>query len=96
MEWDETLEETAAREVREETGLRVTSLRMINVYSDPARHPRQVVNVAFVAETTGDPVAGDDIQEIKWVPLDEVPDDLAFDHNKIIAEYQALVAAGRL
>jgi len=91
-EWGEKLEDTVAREVLEETGLAVTSCRMINVYSDPARHPQQVVNVAYVVETTGEPIAGDDIEEVKWVSLDEIPDNLAFDHNKIIAEYKASMA----
>lgn len=89
VEWGEQLEETLAREVFEETGLKVISSRMIGVYSDPARHPQQVVNVAFAVETKGEPKAGDDIEEVKWVPLDQIPDNLAFDHAKIIADYKA-------
>jgi ADP-ribose pyrophosphatase YjhB (NUDIX family) len=88
-EWGETLEETVAREVMEEAGLTVTACHLLNVYSDPARDPRQVVAVAYVVETTGEPVAGDDIEEVKWVPLDEVPTELALDHAKIIADYKA-------
>ncbi|HTE58152.1 MAG TPA: NUDIX hydrolase [Verrucomicrobiae bacterium] len=89
VEWGEKLEEALVREVFEETGLKVTSWRIINVYSDPARHPQQAVNVAYVAETQGDPRPGDDIEEVKWVPLDQIPDNLAFDHAKIIADYKA-------
>jgi ADP-ribose pyrophosphatase YjhB (NUDIX family) len=92
-EWGETLEDTVVREVEEETGLTVTSCRLLNVYSDPARHPRQAVVGAYIAETTGEPVPGDDIVDLKWVPLDEVPDELAFDHAKIIADYKALISS---
>lgn len=89
VEWGETVEDTVVREVLEETGLRVTSSRLINIYSDPARHPRQAVSVGYAVETEGEPVAGDDIAEVMWVPLDQIPGDLAFDHARLIADYKA-------
>src|SRR5215203_2202919 len=40
VEVGETLEEAAAREAEEETGLEIEIVRLIGVYSDPDRDPR--------------------------------------------------------
>jgi ADP-ribose pyrophosphatase YjhB (NUDIX family) len=93
VEWDETTEQALARETEEETGLTVTSSKLIGVYSDPKRDPRQAVCVAYAVQTTGEPRPGDDIEAVKWVPLDSLPDDLPFDHARIIADYLKMIAA---
>src|SRR5680860_463761 len=59
----ETVEAGCRREVREETGLEVSDLRLIGVYSDPARDPRgHTVSAAFLARLPAavSPTAGDD------------------------------------
>lgn len=91
VEWDETVEETVKREVAEETGLVVKSLEMIGVYSNPDRHPKQCIDVAFAveglpAEEAEGITAGDDAVEIGWFDVDNLPP-LAFDHEKIIKDY---------
>ena len=81
----ETVEEAAAREAKEETGLDVTVSRMVGVYSDPERDPRgHNVSVAFLAQAEGDPSAASDAAEAAF--LDPSSTDLAFDHEKIIAD----------
>lgn len=81
VDMDETAEEGMAREVMEETGLRVVrsaylfSLPNIYVYSGMEIHTLDMfyrVEVAAEAE----PQAGDDAGEVMWVPLDEVCPDL--------------------
>jgi 8-oxo-dGTP diphosphatase len=89
MNWDESLEDAVRRETFEETGLAVTTCRLLNTYSEPSRHPHQSVAVVYVVETTGEPVAGDDAIDFKWVPLDELTDVLAFDQHLIIADFNA-------
>ena len=84
--WDETVEDAVKREVAEETGLIVKTLEMIGVYSNPARHPKQVIDVAFTVETEGKPKAGDDAIEVGWFDINDLPE-LAFDHEKIIGDY---------
>ena len=50
LEYGETLEECARREVREETGIEISNIRF-NVISDELEHmPKHYVNVMFVAD----------------------------------------------
>jgi len=83
----ETVEAAARREALEETGLEVTLKSLLGVYSDPDRDLRgHTVSVVYVAEARGTPVAGDDAAAVRVVTLDELPL-LAFDHNRILADY---------
>jgi ADP-ribose pyrophosphatase YjhB (NUDIX family) len=86
-EWDETIEETLLRETKEESNLTVTSYKLLGIYSNPGRHPRQGVSIAYVVEVEGEPLAGDDIDEVRWWPLNKLPAELAFDHLQIITDY---------
>lgn len=86
VDWDETVEQAVVREVKEETALEVTNVKLIKVYSDPARHIRQVINLAFLVTTTGEIEAGDDAQDIRLFPIDGLPKHLAFDHKQIILD----------
>lgn len=85
-DWDETLEETVKREVKEEIGVEVVSLKQIGIYSDPKRHPKQSINVPYGAEIQGEIKIGDDAKEFRWFVLKELPE-LAFDHRKVIEDY---------
>ena len=87
MEWDESTEGSVAREVKEETGLKVTSTKFVGVYSSPDRHPKQVINIVYLAEVEeGEPKAGDDAQDVRWFPLNALPEKMAFDHKQNIAD----------
>jgi 8-oxo-dGTP diphosphatase len=81
----ETSLAAAARELAEETGVRVTadSLRPIGVWDAPDRDPRgRYVTVAYAAVVPAGTqiVAGDDARTARWWPLDNLPKRLAFDH----------------
>jgi 8-oxo-dGTP diphosphatase len=84
VEWDETAEAALARELREEAGLRVASARLLGVFSDPGRHERNAIALGYAVEAEGEPRAGDDVGELRWWPLDALPE-LAFDHAAILA-----------
>jgi len=71
--------------VKEETNLKVTQATQFRVYSDPERHPRQTITVAFLVKTTGKPEAGDDAEDIKWFDINTLPE-LASDHKIIISD----------
>jgi 8-oxo-dGTP diphosphatase len=86
VDWNERVEDAIKREVSEEVGLDVKSLNFVGVFSDPKRHPKQCINVAYVAEAEGDIKPGDDAIECKWESIDSLPE-LAFDHKKIIDYY---------
>lgn len=85
----ETTEECGAREVAEETGVKVRIGRLLGVYSDPKRDPRgHTVSVLYEARPIrGVARGGDDAAEARWFTRREVEKlDLAFDHGKIVRE----------
>jgi 8-oxo-dGTP diphosphatase len=89
----ETLDEAAARELAEETGVEGTGpLRQFGAYGDPGRDPRMnVVTIAYVAvrhQVVGIN-AGTDAAEAALVPVADVVDGtvtLAFDHQRIVRD----------
>lgn len=91
----ETLEACAARELHEETGLVSGALHLFGTYSAPGRDPRGwTITAAYLTraeDASGEARAGDDAADCKWFPLDSLPD-LAFDHDRIIAD--AITASG--
>jgi len=89
VEVGETVETAARREAREETGLDVSLKALLGVYSDPARDPRgHTVSVVYVAEAKGEPIGQDDAAAAEAWPVKELPDNLVFDHNQILSDYQ--------
>ena len=89
VDYGETVEEAVRREALEETGLRLTSVTLFGVYSDPARDPRShTVSVVFSALPRGTVQAGDDAADACGFPLDELPADLVFDHRQILEDFR--------
>lgn len=88
MNMDETTEQCAVRELEEETGLRVSSLRQIGTYSKVDRDPRgRTITVAYLALIDA-PVSvkgQDDAAQAQWFPLSALPP-LAFDHAEIMQD----------
>lgn len=87
VQMDETLEEAAARELREETGLRNIDLYQVKAFGAPDRDPRgRTISVAFwgILKDKQQIVAGDDARNAAWFPINQLPA-LAFDHQAIIA-----------
>jgi 8-oxo-dGTP diphosphatase len=94
VEWDESTEQTVEREVKEETGLVVTGTKLVGVYSSPDRHPRQVINLVYLAQVEdGAPRHGDDATDAQWFDLDDLPEQMALDHRQNIADARRLIAA---
>ncbi len=88
VDMGESLEDAARREAKEETNLDVNLYVQLKTYSDPKRDPRfHTVSTVFIATASGMPVAGDDAKNIKIYSMDELPDNLAFDHNLILKDY---------
>jgi len=87
---DESLEDAAARELLEETGVRDVYLEQLYTFGDPGRDPRgRVITVVYFALLSADQAArmvvrgGDDAQDARWWNVDALPD-LAFDHKPIV------------
>jgi 8-oxo-dGTP diphosphatase len=84
---DETLDQAAARELQEETGLTDIYLEQLYTFGEVRRDPRErVVTVAYYAlvNLAGHAVkASTDARSAGWFAVDELPT-LAFDHQKIL------------
>lgn len=89
----ESLDQTAARELAEETGLDPASLYLeqVGVYSAPDRDPRdpRVVTCAYlaIAPDLPLPVAGSDARAARWASVEQARRaGLAFDHDEILGD----------
>lgn len=82
---DESAEQGALRELREETGLETAYIKQFHTFSEPGRDPRErVITIAYYALVKLQDVLGcDDAAEARWWPIDEIPP-LAFDHEEIL------------
>lgn len=87
LRMDETIEECATRELKEETTLDNASVTQFGIYSDVDRDPRgRVITTAFYALVPMASVKGeDDAAEAKWFRVNKVPS-LAFDHDRILRD----------
>jgi ADP-ribose pyrophosphatase YjhB (NUDIX family) len=90
VDYGESLEQAAAREALEETGLRVRLKRQLHAYSDPRRDPRRHnITVVYLAAARGQPTAGDDAGDVRVFSWSALPDQLAFDHAAILEDHRA-------
>ena len=92
VKMEESLEQAAARELEEETGVDAGDVYLEQLYTfgDPGRDPRtRVITVAYFAlvdpsriepRVTGE----EDIRDVRWIPVHDLPKDMAFDHGKIL------------
>jgi 8-oxo-dGTP diphosphatase len=83
----ESLEQGAARELREETGITDVFLEQLYTFGDPGRDPRGwIVSVAYYALVSPDRhvvTATTDARQARWFPVTALPR-LAFDHDEIL------------
>jgi len=97
VDYGESLEDAARREMLEETSLTIGDLQLLGCYSDPARDARSHnISTVYVSTATGTPKAGDDAAGLAVFPLDALPQPLCFDHAKIIADYRQRKEAGTI
>ncbi|HEY8096631.1 MAG TPA: NUDIX domain-containing protein [Methylobacter sp.] len=87
LQMTENLDEAVARELREETGIRLSYLEQLYTFGNMNRDPRgRVITVAYMALVRPDDhevKAGSDARAAKWFPINGLPK-LAFDHREII------------
>lgn len=92
----EVLEEAAVREVLEELGVAVRLTGMVGVYSE--RGAAVVLVVYAGAIVAGEPRPdGHEVSEVRRFPLDRLPDDMAFPHDRrVLADWKQARQTGSL
>jgi len=91
VEYNETLEATAIREAKEETGLDLVNLKQFHAYSAPDRDPRHhTIATVFTARGKGNLCADTDAKNATVFQKENLPESFAFDHKKIIGDFFAL------
>lgn len=99
LDEQETLEEAARRELKEETGLTPKRFMEVSAFSELDRDPRgRTISVAFasvVRPTQTAVKAGDDAADARWFPVTELPL-LAFDHEHIFRKALWMLRIGFL
>lgn len=100
MEWGESCEESAARELMEETALTNVKLELLGVFSKPGRDPRgTIVSVAYLgiidAGTAKHAVGGDDAARSEWFDIDTCPS-LAADHDDMLEAAKKMLREKKL
>ncbi|MBO4598128.1 MAG: NUDIX hydrolase [Bacteroidaceae bacterium] len=92
MDMDETTEQCAIRELKEETGLDIKEVKQIGAYSKVDRDPRgRTISVAYLAviDKPVDVKGLDDAAKAEWFELSALPE-LAFDHADIMRDASKL------
>ena len=93
----ERVERAAVREAQEEVGLDVKLIALLGLYSDPSRDARgHTVTAVYVVEASGAPVAADDAKNCQIFSIDNLPEQLAFDHAEVLAHYKAFRETGQV
>ena len=88
VNYGESVETAARREAKEETSLEVELIEQFYVYSDPSRDPRQhTMSVVFIATASGEPKAADDAKNLALFESWQIPQNLCFDHDRILRDY---------
>ncbi len=95
IEWDETIAECAVRELAEEVGINVTADKaaLLDVFSSPSRDldGRQNVDCCLIVPVSDVELVlnEEEVAEAKWFSVDELPEEIAFDHRQMIIRWMA-------
>lgn len=88
VEMDEDLPDAAHRELKEETGVENVNLKQLHTFGKPGRDPRgrniSIVYAGIIRRDKQKIKGGDDADKAKWFNINNLPDKLAFDHDKVI------------
>jgi len=91
VDWNETLDEAIKREVKEETGLDATTVTFLKHFDSIDRDldGRQNIGHCFVVQATGTLQRQiEEVSELRWFPLEALPEHIAFDHREMIEVYK--------
>jgi UDPglucose 6-dehydrogenase len=89
VEYGETVEDAARREVKEECALSIRLSEIVGVYSNPNRHPwKHVISICYAAKKIRKHTRAIlEEEEAKFFKINNLPKELAFDHANMIKDY---------
>lgn len=96
MEPGELIEETARREILEETGLQISAISLFAIFSGPEQYYRypngdevHIVAIVYISrDVCGDIRLSNEHTEWGWFTLSEIPEDLSPPIRPIIEQYR--------
>jgi len=90
LEANENLEDCASKVLYALTGFTNIHFEQVKAYAAVNRHPlKRVITISFYAlvKPENHPLSlKGNVEEIKWFDLDEIPDNMGFDHGEIIRD----------
>ncbi len=88
VEKGEILKKAILREFWEETGFRTKAIRLVGAYDTPGRDPRgHTVSIVYLMKLTGGRIrTSDETSDVRFFPVNKLPDKIGFDHRKIIRD----------
>jgi len=89
LDWGESLEDAAIREVKEETGMTIENPEVISVHNTKNEHAH-FVTVGMVARSwkgEAQVMEPDEMVEWRWFPLDDLPYPRYFPSFQVIENY---------
>ncbi len=89
FEWGETFAEGAAREVMEETGIKLNSSKVLCVNNEKNEHAHFITIGFFSDDFEGEPqvLEPDEIVEWKWFSFDNLPSKIFFPSISVLECY---------
>jgi len=89
MEWEESPEQTAVRELAEETGLQIELSSLFGIYSGNDDPRTNALLVLYLGRKVGGTMqAADDALEVRFFSFDDLPGNIAFEaHVQALQDY---------
>jgi 8-oxo-dGTP diphosphatase len=88
VEMEEELEDAVVRELAEETGLTGVKLEQMHTFGTIGRDPRgRMITIVFMGIVNNEQTeikAGDDAAKARWFDIENLPENMAFDHNEVL------------
>ena len=90
MDFGETFEDGAKREVLEETGIAINTLQVICINQDMVKTAHFVTIGLFSDDFSGEPqvMEPDEITEWRWFSIDNLPTPMYFPSAKLLENYK--------
>ncbi len=90
IEDNESLEQCAVRELKEETGLDFDIIKQLGTYSNPKRDPRGHITTAFIGNASGEIKNEKNKTKVFLIEINDIEkykDRFVCDHYKIIKDF---------